>query len=52
MLQADKLQAMAIAAFSKPRKATGFHHAVMPDVDDDGTMADTDATMADTEATE
>jgi len=32
MLQGDKLQAMAIAAFSKPREATGFHHAVMPEV--------------------
>jgi acyl-CoA thioesterase len=30
--QGDSLQALALAAFSKPREAPSFHHAVMPEV--------------------
>jgi acyl-CoA thioesterase len=32
LLQGDSLQALALAAFSKPRETAGFHHAVMPEV--------------------
>ena len=30
--QGDALQALALAAFSKPRETASFHHAVMPEV--------------------
>jgi acyl-CoA thioesterase len=33
MLQDDRLQALAIGAFSKPRTAAEIHHAVMPEVE-------------------
>jgi len=32
LLQGDSLQALALAAFSKPRRTASFHHAVMPEV--------------------
>lgn len=32
LLQGDSLQALALAAFSKPRETPSFHHAVMPEV--------------------
>jgi len=32
LLQGDSLQALALAAFSKPRETASFHHAVMPEV--------------------
>jgi acyl-CoA thioesterase len=32
LVQGDALQALALAAFSKPRATASFHHAVMPEV--------------------
>jgi len=32
LVQGDALQALALAAFSKPRESASFHHAVMPEV--------------------
>jgi acyl-CoA thioesterase len=32
LLQGDSLQALALAAFSRPRETPSFHHAVMPEV--------------------
>jgi acyl-CoA thioesterase len=32
LVQGDSLQALALAAFSKPRETASFHHAVMPEV--------------------
>lgn len=32
LVQGDALQALALAAFSKPRETPAFHHAVMPEV--------------------
>jgi acyl-CoA thioesterase len=32
LLQGDSLQALALAAFSRPRETASFHHAVMPEV--------------------